>query len=109
MGYYTYHTLEIRDNDTGKMDSEIIAELREENSEAEWALDDNGDCADGVKWYSRREDLQRFSTRYPSLVFMLDCTGEEGARWRDYFHNGHVETIHAEFPEFNINNFKNAH
>lgn len=93
MGYYTAYKLEIEDDD----DNQIIGRLREENEEASYALDENGDAEESCKWYEHNEDLIEFSTRFPEHLFTLHGEGEEaGDLWRAYFKNGKSEECRAE-------------
>lgn len=72
----------------------------------DYAVNENGDTIDQVKWYDHGSDLIEHSKKYPNLVFQLYGEGEEsGDIWCDYYHNGKC-THHAAMkwipPEFDL-------
>lgn len=88
MGYYTNYSLEIFDD----YDGEIIADLRDRNDEASYALDEDGSAREASKWYEWKEQMTEFSKLHPEALFILRGKGEEsGDIWRAYFKNGKVE------------------
>lgn len=44
---------------------------------AAYALDEFGDTAENCKWYEYKEDLTKFSKKYPDVLFELEGKGEE--------------------------------
>lgn len=46
---------------------------------------------DEVKWYESNQDLARYSMVNPNHVFCLECVGEDGRLWRDYFFQGKMQ------------------
>ncbi len=87
MGYYTTHSLDLEG--AGDEFDNIIADLRENNECAEYALDENGDAEESCKWYDSSKDLKEFSKKYPDVLFTLHGEGEEpGDLWNEYFKNG---------------------
>lgn len=75
---------------------DIIAQLREENSNARYCLDANGETQESGKWYESKADLQAFSARYPGWLFTLEGAGEEsGDLWRCYFYEGKTQMAQA--------------
>ncbi|MSS38601.1 hypothetical protein [Clostridium porci] len=34
------------------------------------------------------DDVWDFSKKFPNVIFVLDCEGEDGKRWREYYKNG---------------------
>lgn len=88
MGYCTQYTLSVHEGNKGI--SEILAEETEETFAGLWyAINDEGDCVDGVKWYDHDDDVKALSKRNPGVVFMLYGGGEEaGDVWATYFKDG---------------------
>lgn len=106
MGYNTYYDLKIKD--CVRINT-IIEELSDENDDAAYALDENGNTEMPCKWYDHDEDLKEFSKKYPELLFILNVEGEEpGDIWREYFKNGKMYSDKAEiiFPEFDESKLK---
>ena len=106
MGYYTQHTLEILENESNKTEEEIIAELRDENDDAEYAIEANGKCQEETKWYDCTDDMIKFSLKHPKVLFLMHCNGEDSERWRIYVQNGKYANIESTFPVFNKNQLK---
>ena len=83
----------------------IIADLRRNNKDAEYALDFLGNTYESCSWYESDSELTEFSKKYPDVLFTLDMFGEEsGDIRRYYFHNGtqqeaEVSIIYSEFKE----------
>lgn len=99
MGYYTGYSLVIEGGN-----NDIIKELRKENQNAEYALDDNGDTEECIKWYEHEEDFRKFSMKHPEILFSLHGEGEESEDiWKAYFKNGKMQKCEAKitFEEFN--------
>lgn len=44
-----------------------------------------------VKWYEYDEDMEKYSLKYPNLIFELRCKGEDGAMWNMFVHNGKIK------------------
>ena len=87
MGYYTGYSLDLRGNVENH--DEIIADLRNSNENADWAIDENGEQQESCKWYEHEVELKAFSKKYPEVIFCLHGTGEEpGDVWDKYFLNG---------------------
>lgn len=93
MGYYTRYTLSIevpKDTD----EEQIIAELRNENEDAGYALNEHGGPREDAKWYDNESDLRKFSTKHPECLFILEGEGDEsGDFWRKYHKNGKCQTV----------------
>jgi hypothetical protein len=87
MGYYTLYTIEIVLGDV-----DLIVELRNTNTSAEFAFDDNGLPIDTVKWYDHDIDLKQFTEKHPNTLIKLMGNGEEtGDLWHSYYFNGKVQ------------------
>ena len=102
MGYYTYYTLKIKDSIIDS--SYVINELREENEDAKYALDNEGYSQDEAKWYNAEEDIREFSKKYPEVLFILEGQGEESDDvWRTYIQNGKSHSVSGviKFKAFN--------
>lgn len=70
MGYYTRYSLTLQDAEPD-VSANIIAELRTEYEEAQWALNEDGTSRDESTWYAFRNDLCTFSRRHPDYFFEL--------------------------------------
>jgi len=76
----------------------LIAELREENEEARYCLDEKGEAEDSGKWYEHEADFRAFSLKHPTILFTLHGEGEENDDiWNKYFLNGKCQVAKAEF------------
>ena len=106
MGYYTEHSLTVREI----KDKEQFAELEKELKNMGligYAFED-GDYHDNiheayfgtydeVKWYEHPEDMVGIAEMFPNMYFMLEGTGEEfGDFWREYYHDMDVESCRGE-------------
>lgn len=59
------------------------------------------------KWYECKDDMIEFSTRFPRVLFILDCDSREGfGSWRYYFKDGHCHYVEPEYPEFDESMFE---
>ncbi len=98
MGYYTQYTLSILEGD-----QEIIKKFREENQNANYAIEDDGSSSDSCKWYDSDKELIAFSLKNPKVLFLLEGIGEEnGDEWKLYVQDGHTQKCKGTmvFPEF---------
>ena len=98
MGYYTRHELEVIEGS-----NDLIAELRTECDEANYALDDTGGSEESCKWYSHDIDMKRFSEKHPEALFRLSGEGEEsGDIWQEYYRGGKRQVCKARIviPDF---------
>lgn len=101
MSYNTKFTLTTDRNEAET--HEIITELRSENEEAEYALDENGFTEEPSAWYDASDDLCNFSLKYPGILFTLQGEGEDSVDiWRMYVKNGQKQLVKAviTFDEF---------
>lgn len=93
MGYNTRFTLTILEGD------KTVDEIMKENEDfdgLDYAIDNNGESIETVKWYNHSEDMIKLSKKYPDIVFSLKGDGEEqGDSWYKYFKNGKVQECHA--------------
>ncbi|MFO1392076.1 MAG: hypothetical protein U1E94_07700 [Agitococcus sp.] len=74
MGTYSNYSITVECDETKHNPKEIIAHLRQEYEEAEFALDENGETADEAKWYDFSENMKEFSKKYPDVLFLCDVT-----------------------------------
>ena len=96
MGYYTQYSFEVKFTD-GTSDEEVIADLRDTNDNAEYAINADGSTKEECKWYDHVAELKEFSKRYPSAVLALAGEGEEGGDlWVKYFRNGKCQKCPAQ-------------
>lgn len=106
MSYYTSHTLKVLSQVDEKIEInqlDLIADLRNTSDEAEYSLDENGDCEQSSKWHEHEKDLRAFSKKYPKLIFELHGEGEEsGDIWKEYYQDGKMQKCKAEivYPDF---------
>lgn len=96
MGYYTQYTLSVYEGD--ETISEILAvETEETFAGLRYAINDEGGCVDGVKWYDHDDDVTALSKRNPGVVFKLYGEGEEsGDVWTQYFKDGKTQYCPAQ-------------
>ena len=127
MGYYTYYSLDIVDDnrhrkiaapktsvnkaldpygeeqwDEGNEDN-LIAVLRANCEEADYALSEEGNTEEETKWYDHRIDMIEFSKRFPDVLFRLHGEGEEGGDiWNEYYKNGQYQhcPVRMEYDDF---------
>lgn len=108
MGYSSTYELALYDGLLDKpLDEEtaekIIADLRDNNHNAEYALDEEGSTNDSCKWYDSDTDLKEFSKKYPTVLFDLYREGEESGDLSHFYAiNGKYQNAPAEvvYPEF---------
>ena len=43
------------------------------------------------RWYEHEETMKKISLKYPDKVFRLECDGEDGEKWLEYYQNGNSE------------------
>jgi hypothetical protein len=105
MGYSSYYDLKVHSDRS----TEIIAQLREENEDANDAFDETGNANDEIKWYDSDEEIKAFSLKHPGVLFELDRQGED----RDdnsvtYFKDGKMAVIVPviTWPKFDESNLK---
>lgn len=107
MGYYTYYTLSIENEDELSEDIEYrvakaLARLDEfrcgsdddpaqirfikQIDDSQYPLDViNWDGE--IKWYDHEEDMMEIAAQFPECIFIVDGAGEDlGDQWRMYLH-----------------------
>lgn len=95
MGYITNFTLDIINVNYDEKYS-VIQQFREDCDNAEFAIDENGDCINSTKWYDHRDDLIQFSLKHPNMLFLLEGEGEDtGDVWKLYVKNGKSQLCEA--------------
>lgn len=106
MGYSTRFELKVHEGDLK------IENIMAENYDfygLDYAIGDNGENIESVKWYSHAEDMINLSVKYPNIVFALQGKGEEqGDSWFKYFKNGKMQDCHAKitFDPYDENKLK---
>lgn len=97
MGYYTNFTLSWDDGNDVEIEHKAI----------ELGINDScsilGSSVESCKWYNHEDDMRKFSTHFPSVLFTLIGEGEEpGDMWYKYFRNGKMQVCEAKitFDEF---------
>lgn len=66
----------------------IVAGWIEENDEARIALNRDGLSEDRAKWYECQHDLRHLSLKLRDVLFIMECKGEDAAKWRWYVKGG---------------------
>lgn len=93
MGYLTHYTLSSIPEGVGE-------EMFNANDLASYLRSRGGLVAggEGVKWYGHDSDMLALSSKYPTVVFILDGKGEEaGDQWRKFYVAGKMEDHKAEW------------
>lgn len=70
---------------------EIINELRTEDNDSGYLLDEDGSSYETGNGWNIEEEVQEFSKKYPTLIFQLDCEWDSGfgdPPSRYYYKNG---------------------
>ena len=104
MGYYTCYRMEVIEGDHN-----LISQLREENEDAAYALDEEGNFANNCKWYESDSDMKAFSEKHPKALFLLEGDGEDSPDyWRQYWKNGKCQNVQGEivYEEFDETKMK---
>lgn len=96
MGYYVRYSLEIK-----PMTKERIEDVSNSLSDLFGYVFDNDPWLneetlyygpyDLQKWAEHTEDMTEISVKHPDLTFKLECVGEDGEMWLEYFRNGKTE------------------
>lgn len=96
------YSLEVRKEQPEKAEASrmskkrLIAALRKDYAEAEYAIDDKGECQEVCKWSMSEEDLRTFSEKWQGWLFMLKEEGEGPYdMWMNYFLNGKCQRVRA--------------
>lgn len=93
MGYNTNYSLDLH-NVIG-IEESIISALREKEI-IRYALDENLDSYDSVKWYDHETDMREISKQFPNVIFELHGEGENNEDiWDKYFRNGKMQACYA--------------
>ncbi len=106
MGYYSYYSLDVDTEDSSHLKEDIIADLINENTEAECALNANGQTINEATWYESDDDMKLFSKKYPDVLFILFRYGQVlGDVGKSYFKNGRMKSCSANvsYPSFDVN------
>ncbi|NOS67365.1 MAG: hypothetical protein HOO67_03295 [Candidatus Peribacteraceae bacterium] len=93
MSYYSHYTLTWDDTLPEPTIAAIVAQWRSERPDVAYCMDADGEAEERSTWYNRVEDLTELSKRAPTVLFTLDCLGEDGARIRFVASNGRVFRI----------------
>ena len=51
-------------------------------------------------WRSREEHLREVSQNRPGTLITVDCEGEDGLRWVEYYRDGKTYSLNCTRPEF---------
>ena len=104
MGYSTSYELKVKEG------SSTIKEIYSKwgNNEFEfegfdYAIDENGEMCDQVKWYDHEKDMKQLSILFPDVLFSLFGEGEDNDdSWYKYFKNGKMQSCYAkiDYDEF---------
>lgn len=79
---------------------EVVGRMREINTNARRALNEDGTNQDAIKWYDFDEFFQSFSADNPGLILDVGVVSSEGPEWHNVYQDGTVETFVCEksFP-----------
>lgn len=104
MAYITNYNLKYEPN-TDETEARFKAVYFAENEtySLRYAVDEDGETIDRVKWYDWPEHMLRISKMLPDLLFTLNGEGEEsGDIWNAYFLDGKVQYARARvvIPDF---------
>jgi len=95
MGYYTYYSINIYDQNlnqlTHSIRKSIIKELHVLYNESVYAIDEYGVSIDSVKWYDCYDNIKEFSKRFPWLIFRIDAESEASDEAMIYIKNGKLQ------------------
>lgn len=93
MGYTTSHVLRLINSN---IQVEDILKSEEDFPGLDYAIDENGDYYESVKWYDHEEDMRILSGRYPDVIFALEGEGmNQGDHWFEYYKNGKMQRCNA--------------
>lgn len=105
MGYRSYYSLTVH----SEREKEIIAQLREENEEANDCLDEEGGMAEETKWYESDEEMKAFSLKHPGVLFEMYREGEDNDDLsKTYYKDGKMQQSGAiiTYDEFDESKLK---
>lgn len=95
MGYYTYYTCYVIDEDSYgkekiKQAANRLAEILYGEKPSKEVQDFEFICENGeMKWYEYEDNMKKLSKEFPDMVFELSGNGEdEEDFWKEYFLNG---------------------
>ena len=111
MGYYTTFNLdaEIYNRKTGertRLPDDMYDKINEVLGERDvlgYALTEDWDCADAVKWYEHDVDMIAVSKLFPDVLFALHGEGDgNDDLWDKYYLDGKMQCCNAEivYPPF---------
>ncbi len=107
MGYYS--VISVYSDQPEDEHVKIIEQFREENEYAEWALDEDGNGQDSVKWYEFENDIKEFSSRFPTVEFEIYRDREESEDFEKMLViNGKSTSVMGvvEYPKFDRTKLK---
>jgi hypothetical protein len=106
MGYRTRYNLEIFKNKSDASEAEVkekLLKLLANYDVLDYAIDEDLDGCDSVKWYEHNNNMKEISKELKDVVLKLrGVGGENGDIWDKYYLNGKVQKCNAEIviPEF---------
>lgn len=75
----------------------VIGQLRKQDENSKYAINDAGEMCQECKWYEHEKTLKEFSLKHPSILFTLHGEGEENDDiWNKYFLNGKCQVAKAQ-------------
>jgi len=85
MGYHTNYDLVTNDDEEEKHWDEL-----RKLSDYKYLFEDS------CNWYDHKEDMRKYSLKYPNTLFTLNGEGEEsGDIWVEYYKNGKMQRVAA--------------
>lgn len=109
MGYYTYFSIEARDASDADM-PKIVDSLRRKGVIG-YAVDENLDGLDAVKWYEEERDMTEVSIEFPHVYFIVNGEGEDREDiWEHHYRNGMFQELYASlvFPELDPDGWRES-
>jgi len=106
MGYCTSYKLRVYEGD---VEISEILEVYGDFGGLDYAIDEEGNSVDSVKWYDHDSDMRELSSCYPNATFILEGEGEEsGDIWRKYYRKGKAQEVYAKivFDDFDENKLR---
>ena len=106
MGYYTEHSLTVR-NVKSKEEFDELSEFLKEKELIGYAFSEGTYvpnykeaeflCFDSVKWYDHSACMVQVAEKFPTMYFELEGVGEEfGDFWKEYYHDMDIEECRGE-------------
>jgi hypothetical protein len=96
MGYYTYYSIHVLDENGSSISKEeemkIIKKIRSSNENCFYNFDEEGNSSSSSKWYEWETELTEISKMFPKNILQIYGDGEESDDyWVAYFMYGNIQ------------------